>query len=241
VIDLSETYRHLGHVWTHEELAVRYSAAGRRGEQLLSESTHTVPERPIALLASAIPFAATLSVAIHLVHALPGSAQTKLAGELLATAKTNAADALHRCHRELELDGHAHNYSAAEWLPVVYDAAAPLLEASRLDQEPPSLVRQTQEAMRWLSTSIALPRRGLSRDPRGPRRHARSPARRVGVRRRRLHAFRVATLRCGRYLRDASACLEAAGSVARLASGDYEGSRLQRAETCNASSAVTGV
>ena len=155
MIDLSETYRHLSHVWTHEELTVRYSAADRRGEQLLSESTHTVPERPIALLASAIPSAATLSVAIHLVHALPDSAQTKLAGELLATAETNAADALHRCHRALELDGHAHNYTAAEWLPVIYDAAAPLLEASRLDQEPPSLVRQTQEAMRWLSTSIA--------------------------------------------------------------------------------------
>ena len=155
MIDLSDTYRHLGHVWPHEELAVRYSAADRRGEQLLSESTHTVPERPIALLASAIPSAATLSVAIHLVHALPDSAQTKLAGELLATAETNAADALHRCHRALELDGHAHNYTAAEWLPVIYDAAAPLLEASRLDQEPPSLVRQTQEAMRWLSTSIA--------------------------------------------------------------------------------------
>jgi hypothetical protein len=155
VIDLSETYRHLGHVWTHQELAVRYSAADRRGEQLLSESTHTIPERPIALLASAIPSAARLSVAIHLVHALPDSAQTKLAGELLATAEPNAADALHRCHRELELDGHAHNYTAAEWLRSSTTRQHRSLEASRLDQEPPSLVRQTQEAMRWLSTSIA--------------------------------------------------------------------------------------
>ena len=31
----------------------------------------------------------------------------------------------------------------------------PLLESARLDQEPPSLVRQTQEAVRWLSSSIA--------------------------------------------------------------------------------------
>ena len=155
MIDLSETYRHLGHVWTHEELAVRYSAADRRGEQLLSESTHTVPERPIALLASAIPSAATLSIAIHLVHALPDSAQTKLAGELLATAETNAADALHRCHGALERDGQAHSYAADDWLPVIYDTAAPLLESVRLDQEPPSLVRQTQEAVGWLSSSIA--------------------------------------------------------------------------------------
>ena len=37
-----------------------------------------------------------------------------------------------------------------------------------------------------------LPRRGLSRTPCGPRRHARSPARRVRVRRRRPHALRIA-------------------------------------------------
>ena len=154
MIDLSETYRHLGHVWTHEELAVRYSAAHRRGEQLLSESSTAIPERPIALLATAIPSAATLSVAIHLVHAIPGSARAKLAGELLDTADINAADGLHRCHRALELDGHAHDYAADEWLPVIYDAAAPLLESSQLDRDPPSVVLQTQEAVRWLSSSI---------------------------------------------------------------------------------------
>jgi hypothetical protein len=155
VIDLSQTYRDLGRPWTHEELAVRYKAANRRGEQLLSEAMHTAPERPIALLATAIPSAATLSVAIHLVHAIRDGARAKLADELLDTAETNAADALHRCHRALELDGHAHGYTADEWLPVIYDAAAPLLESSRLDQEPPSLVQQTQEAVRWLSSSIA--------------------------------------------------------------------------------------
>lgn len=45
---------------------------------------------------------------------------------------------------------------------MIYDAAAPLLESSRLDQEPPSLVRQTQQAVRWLSISIA----GLDEDSR---------------------------------------------------------------------------
>jgi hypothetical protein len=154
VIDLSETYRHLGRSWTHEELASRYTAADRHGEQLLSDATNTIPERPIALLATAIPSVATLSVAVHLVHAIPESARPKLADELLGTAETNAADALHRCHRALELDGHAHDYAADEWLPVIYDAAAPLLESSQLDRDPPSVVLQTQEAVRWLSSSI---------------------------------------------------------------------------------------
>jgi hypothetical protein len=155
VIDLSQTYRHLGRPWTHDELAVSYAAANRRGEQLLSEAPDTAPDRPIALLATAIPSAATLSVAIHLVHALPEGARAKLAAELLDTADANAADALHRCHGALELDGLAHGYTAEEWLPVIYDGAAPLLESSQLEQEPPSLVRQTQEAVRWLSSSIA--------------------------------------------------------------------------------------
>jgi hypothetical protein len=155
VIDLSQTYRHLGRAWTEDELAVRYAAANRRGGQLLNEAADAAPERPIALLASAIPSAATLSVAIHLLHALSAGVQDKLAGELLDTAGTNAADALHRCHRTLGLDGLGHGYTADEWLPVVYDIAEPLLESSRLDQEPPSLVQHAQEAMRWLSASIA--------------------------------------------------------------------------------------
>jgi hypothetical protein len=155
VIDLSQIYRHLGRAWNQDELAIRYAAANRRGEQLLREAPDAVPERPIALLATAIRSAATLSVAIHLVHALPDGPRAKLADELLATAETNAADAVHRCHRALEHDGHAHGYIADEWLPVIYDVAAPLLASSRLGQEPPSLVRQTQEAVRWLSTSIA--------------------------------------------------------------------------------------
>ncbi len=155
MIDLKRTYRDLARAWTADELAVRYAAANGRGQQLLREAPGAVPERPIALLATAIPSAATLSVAIHLVHVLPDGPRAKLAGELLATAETDAADGLHRCHRALEVDGHAHGYTADEWLPVIYDAAAPLLESSRLDQEPPSLVRHTQDAVRWLSSSIA--------------------------------------------------------------------------------------
>ena len=57
-------------------------------------------------------------------------------------------------HEALELDGQAHDYSANEWLPAVYDIAAPLLEAARLKREPPSLVEQAPEAVRWLSRAI---------------------------------------------------------------------------------------
>lgn len=110
---------------------------------------------PIALLATATPSAAALSGAIHVLHALPDGAQDKLARELLAAAETNAADALQRCHRTLELDGLTHGYAADERRPVISDITGPLLESSRLDQEPPSLVRHTQEAARWLSISIA--------------------------------------------------------------------------------------
>jgi hypothetical protein len=155
VIDLSQTYRHLERPWTHQELAVRYMAADRRGGHLRGEAADAIPQRPIALLATAIPSTATRSVAMHLLHALPDSVQDKLRGALPDTAETNAADALHRCHRALELDGDAHGYTADEWLPVIYDLTAPLLESSRLDQEPPSVVRETQDAVRWLSSSIA--------------------------------------------------------------------------------------
>lgn len=154
MIDLSETYRRLARAWPDAELGARYAAANRRGEQLLSEAPDAVPERPIALLASAIPSAATLSVAIHVLHALPKGVRGNLIPDLLGSAETNAADALHRCHLALALDGLTHSYTADEWLPVIYDIARVLLESSRPDPEPPSLVRHVQDAVRWLSTSI---------------------------------------------------------------------------------------
>ena len=155
MIDLDQTYRHLGRPRTEDEIFVRYATANRRGAQLLNEAMDAAPERPIALLATAIPSAAALSVAIYVLHALPDGAQGRLARELLAAAEANAADALHRCHQALELDGLTHGYTAEEWLPVISDIAAPLLESSVRVQEPPSLVRHTQDAVRWLSISIA--------------------------------------------------------------------------------------
>jgi hypothetical protein len=60
------------------------------------------------------------------------------------------------------LDGRTHDYAADEWLPVVYDIAAPLLESARLDREPPSVVQHAQEAAHWLASGVI----NLDRDSR---------------------------------------------------------------------------
>jgi hypothetical protein len=88
------------------------------------------------------------------IHLLPATGALALRDQLLRNAENNSAVALHRCHEALELDGQAHDYRADEWLPAVYDIAAPLLEVARLTREPPSLVEQAQEAVRWLSRAI---------------------------------------------------------------------------------------
>jgi hypothetical protein len=89
-----------------------------------------------------------------MLHALPKSAGGRLPDQLLDTAERNVADALHRSHRALELDGAAHHYNVDEWLPTVYDIARPLLESARPDSEPPTVVRETQEAISWLSRAL---------------------------------------------------------------------------------------
>ena len=107
------------------------------------------------MLATALPACAALSVAIHVIHVLPDPAYTGLRNQLLGNAETNAAVALHRCHQALELDSRAHGYTAAEWLPAVYDVAAPLLESARLNRDPPSIVALAQAAVHWVSHAIA--------------------------------------------------------------------------------------
>jgi GNAT superfamily N-acetyltransferase len=155
VIDLSVTYQRLARPWSHEQLAERYQAASRpHGDRRPKDAYEDVLSRPIAALATAIPSSASLSVTIHVLHVLPASARDGLAEQLLDTAEENAAHALHRCHRALELDGADHNYTTDEWLPVVYDIAAPLLESARSDQEPPSVVQHTQDALSWLASAV---------------------------------------------------------------------------------------
>jgi hypothetical protein len=105
-------------------------------------------------LATVIPASARLSVAIHVLHALPASAHGELAHQLVDTAEKNAADVLHGCHLALELDARAHHYATHEWLPVVYDIATPLLRSARMDREPPSVVQHAQEAVYWLASAV---------------------------------------------------------------------------------------
>jgi hypothetical protein len=105
-------------------------------------------------MATAIPPAATLNVAIHVLHVLPDAARDDLAQDLLANAAKNAARALHLCHHGLELDGKLHDYEAEAWLATVYDIASFVLESARRDQDPPTVVRQAQEAISWLSAAM---------------------------------------------------------------------------------------
>ena len=130
------------------------SPSRRRGAELLDAERYPELTRPLALLATAIPPSATLNVAIHVVHVLPDRAPGSVCHELIAIAEKNAADALGRCHRTLELDAAAQGYTAGEWLPVVYDIAGPMLQ-SRLDTEPPTIVDVAQGAISWLSRAVA--------------------------------------------------------------------------------------
>ena len=161
--DLTATYDRLARRWTHEQLADRYREAKRLGEQVPECDQDRLIRRPIAMLASAVPACASLSVAIHVIHVLPATGAQALRDQLLRNAENNSAVALYRCHQALELDGHARDYSADEWLPVVYDVAASLLETARLDCEPPSFVELAQQALRWLSSAIVRARPRLAR------------------------------------------------------------------------------
>jgi hypothetical protein len=154
MLDLGATYELLARPWAHEQLAARYRAANRHGERILEGKLDEALRRPIALLATAFPPLATLSVAIHVLHVMPGTARGELPQQLLIAIEENATDVLHRCHRALELDGRHHDYTADEWLPVVYDIAAPLLESVRSDREPPSVVQHTQEAVHRLASAV---------------------------------------------------------------------------------------
>jgi hypothetical protein len=152
--DLSATYDQLARRWTHQQLADHFRRATRRGEQLPECDQDHLIRRPIAMLATAVPACATLSVVIHVIHVMPTTGDPGVVHQLFDNAEKHGAIALHRCHQALELDGRAHDYTADEWLAAVYDIAAPLLEAARLDREPPSLVEQAQAAVSWVSHAI---------------------------------------------------------------------------------------
>ena len=152
MIDLDDTYDRLAHPWTHERLADHYQTAREEAGRLADGSELA---RPIPQLATAVSPSATVSTAIHMLHALPKDTDGDLPGQLLEIAHRNLADALQRCHHALELDGADRGYTVDEWLPLVYDITGPLLESARLDREPPTVVQATRDAISWLSRAMS--------------------------------------------------------------------------------------
>ena len=172
MIDLYDTYRRLARSPGPTSSSPPTTTAPT---DTVSEHSHTTPEpaRPIRLLATAIPPSATVSTAIHTLHALPQAVDRELPEQLVEIAHRNVADALHRCHRALELDSTDHGYSVDEWLPTVYDIAGQSLESARLETEPPSLVQATRRrsaGCRGPSPTTKAPRKPRPASPK------RSPA-----------------------------------------------------------------
>jgi hypothetical protein len=137
VIDLQNTYSQLATAWSQHELEARYRHAEPHAKQ-----PHERTSGALSLVASAIPPAATMSVAIHVLHALPPNAPGELTQQLLATASRNTASALRRCHRGLQQDGASHGYRTEEWLPIISDTAIGILQGARVDDDPPTIVRK---------------------------------------------------------------------------------------------------
>ena len=89
--DLTAAYHRLARGWTHEHLANHYSDAKRRAEQLPErDQDHLTRRRPIAMLASAVPACASLSVAIHVIHVLPATEVPRSGTSCSATPRTTA-------------------------------------------------------------------------------------------------------------------------------------------------------
>ena len=151
---LDATYRRVARPWPADELAGRYRAAYARGASDLPSSEQP-PDRPVTLLATAVPRLITLAVAANVLHVLPAAAQrAPIADDLLATLDLTAAGSLHRCHLALEADGNVRDYQPEDWLPLVYDQATHALLDASPTADPPSLVEHAQEAGRWAALAI---------------------------------------------------------------------------------------
>ena len=151
---LEATYRTLARSWPIVELAKHYHAADERGAADMP-SDETPPDRPITLLATAIPRLISLAVAANILHVLPSAlANAAISGELLGTLDRTAAGSLHRCHLALHAHAHAYEYDADEWLPLVYDQAADWLQHASPTGEPPFLIEHAQQAGRYAAVAI---------------------------------------------------------------------------------------
>ena len=72
VRSLEAIYRDLARPWPIDELAARYQAADERGASDMPAG-ETPPDRPITLLATAIPRLISLAVAANVLHILPAA------------------------------------------------------------------------------------------------------------------------------------------------------------------------
>lgn len=153
---LDSTYRSVARSWKTEELAARYQAAYLRGARDLPPG-EPPPERPLALLATAVPRLISLAVAANVLHILPSAATgtAALADELLSTIDQTAAGSLHRCHLAFDATGHDAGADTVEdWLPCICDEAAHALHAFPPTADPPSVIQHAQEAGRCTAVAI---------------------------------------------------------------------------------------
>ena len=135
--NLEAVYRQLARPWPADELDQRYQAAYDRGARDLPVGEDP-PERPIMLLATAIPRLISLAVAANVLHLLPTGTHDAavLAEELIATIDATATGSLHRCHLALRSDGESRGYDTDEWLPLAYEQAADWLRARLANRRP---------------------------------------------------------------------------------------------------------
>ena len=68
--DLDEIYKRLARDWPHEELAAHYASARDHGARAIKNPRSAVA-RTLPMVASALPPAATLDVAVYALHMLP--------------------------------------------------------------------------------------------------------------------------------------------------------------------------
>ena len=164
--DLEAVYRELARPWPADELDHCYEAAYDRGARDLPVGEDP-PDRPIVLLATAIPRLISLAVAANVLHLLPTGAHDAavLAGELIATIDATATGSIHRCHRALQSDGESRGYDTDEWLPLAYEQAADWLQHPSAPADPPPAIEHAQQAGRFAALAIG----SLDRDaPRVP-------------------------------------------------------------------------
>jgi hypothetical protein len=147
-------YRALARPWPVDELVERYQAAYDRGAADMP-SGEPPPDRPITLLATAIPRLISLAVAANILHVLPAAVLDAAIGtDVLGTLDLTAAGSLHRCHLALEAHARAQGYDADDWLPLAYEQAADWLEHASAAADPPALIDHAQQAGRYAAVAI---------------------------------------------------------------------------------------